>query len=33
MPFEATWMNLESVILSKVRWRGEIAYDILICGI
>ena len=27
MPFEATWMALESVILSEVR-EGEISYGI-----
>ena len=27
MPFAATWMDLETVILSEVR-EGEISYDI-----
>ena len=35
MLFEATWMDLESVILSEVSQKGKIKYFILthICGI
>ena len=32
MPFAATWMDPEIIILSEVRQR-QISYDILICGI
>ena len=28
MPFTAMWMDLESIILSAVRQKGEISYDI-----
>ena len=32
MPFAATWMDLEIIILSEVRYR-QISYESLICRI
>ena len=32
MPFAATWMQLESIILSEVKTEKQISYDIIYMG-
>ena len=32
MPFAATWMQLESIILSEVKTEKQIPYDIIYMG-
>ena len=33
MPFAATWMDLEMIVLSKISWKDKSHIILLICGI